>query len=120
MCQIKANSWKIHYGYGKCLKCGDTNLNTLTWHHRDKTTKEFNISKKACKWWALSNMPYKQWQTNVWNKIRNEVRKCDLLCKWCHIQLHRTEDLATRDKKTHRNKQTDLFWKSLNKRSTTA
>lgn len=106
MCKIKSNSWKIHYGYGKCLKCGETSLDDLTWHHRNKSSKLFVPSKKTCKMGALDKI-YDERQSRNWQYIRAELRKCDLLCRWCHNLLHKLEDRAlakaARFKKAKRN-----------------
>ena len=44
----------------------------MVFHHRDPNTKEFKISA------AILN----------WEKIRQEIDKCELLCCRCHTELH--------------------------------
>lgn len=65
---------------GQCQKCGyNKSRKALVFHHRDPSTKHFTIA-----WaWHLS-----------WQKIQEEIEKCDLLCSNCHIELH--EDLQNK------------------------
>jgi len=59
---------------GKCVKCGyDKCIEALEFHHPDVTIKDFAISNK-----------------NVigWNKIKDELDKCVLLCANCHREEH--------------------------------
>ena len=58
---------------GKCEQCGyDTNLAALQWHHRDPSTKEFNIA---------------MFPTRSIENLRREADKCDLLCANCHAEV---------------------------------
>ena len=60
---------------GCCQKCGYNKfLRALTFHHRDPKLKSFGLS--------INNL----W-SKPWDKIREEVDKCDLLCSNCHIEL---------------------------------
>lgn len=62
---------------GKCVKCGyDKCSNALEFHHVDDR-KEFGISKKG--------------YTKSWKKIKNELKKCVLLCANCHREEHYDE-----------------------------
>lgn len=54
-------------GYNQCIRA-------LDFHHRDATTKEYNITHLRC-------YPF------YGDKVQNELKKCDLLCKNCH-KLH--------------------------------
>jgi len=58
---------------GKCKKCGDSNIFHLVFHHPFGEEKE----KSIC-----------QIRTKRWSVIREEVKKCELLCRNCHIELH--------------------------------
>jgi 5-methylcytosine-specific restriction endonuclease McrA len=58
---------RIDYLGGKCVGCGTTE--DLQFDHIDRTTKEYSISKKA---------------DYVFEKIKPELDKCQLLCKECH------------------------------------
>lgn len=58
---------------GKCEKCGyDKNLAVLCFHHRNPKEKSFTLNR--C--------------TQSWNKLIEELNKCDLLCANCHTELH--------------------------------
>jgi 5-methylcytosine-specific restriction endonuclease McrA len=59
---------------GKCQYCGyDKFAGALEFHHIDATTKDFTISNLL--------------RCNS-EKIREEVKKCALLCSNCHKELH--------------------------------
>ena len=59
---------------GKCKICGyEKCIASLCFHHRDKTEKEFVLSRNFNK---------------SWEKIKKEAEKCDLLCANCHTELH--------------------------------
>ena len=61
---------------GKCKNCGyDKNLHNLCFHHRDPSTKlfEVNVHKLASKKWDI---------------LIEEANKCDLLCFHCHNDIH--------------------------------
>ena len=64
---------------GKCLICGyGKNYTAMVFHHRDSSKKSFD-----------------------WNRLRlqsvsvmkNELKKCDLLCCRCHTELHNPDCL---------------------------
>jgi len=64
----------IEYKGGKCIICGYNKSNrSLDFHHRDPNEKEFGIGHSK----ILS-----------WDRVRNELDKCDLLCKNCHGEIH--------------------------------
>ena len=52
-----------------CIMCGETNSNRLHFHHRDPSTKLFNIGNRG------------HYPMDV---IMAEVAKCDVLCGTCH------------------------------------
>lgn len=61
---------------GKCERCGyHKNYGVLNFHHKDITTKSFNLNGRA-----LSNKP--------WDEVLAEADKCMLLCSNCHLELH--------------------------------
>ncbi len=61
---------------GKCYRCGyNKNLAALQFHHRDPEIKEDVLDARS-----LSN------RTIEW--IKNELKKCDLLCANCHTEYH--------------------------------
>lgn len=61
---------------GECIVCGyNKNFSALTFHHRDSSTKNFPLDVR-----------------NICNRriesVRDEAKKCDLLCSNCHQELH--------------------------------
>jgi len=61
---------------GKCKECGWTgNQAGFDFHHRDPSQKEF----------SLGNIAHKSWSV-----IKEELKKCDLLCRNCHSIHHST------------------------------
>lgn len=64
----------IEYKGGKCEICGYSKCNSaLEFHHVDPKQKDFHISKNMNK---------------SWDKIKNEIEKCILVCANCHRELH--------------------------------
>jgi len=64
----------IEYKGGKCSQCGYSKCDeTLEFHHRSGK-KDFGISSKG--------------YTRSWEKVRQELDKCVLLCANCHRELH--------------------------------
>lgn len=64
---------------GKCMRCGFDHPAALQFHHRDPSTKEFNLSHGA----SLGKPKKFPWPT-----ILEEIKKCDLLCSNCHFIEH--------------------------------
>lgn len=61
---------------GACCLCGYNRcLRALSAHHLDPSQKDFNIGQ------AKAN-------PKSWSKIVSELRKCVLLCKNCHDEVH--------------------------------
>jgi len=60
----------IKYLGGKCSCCGEEDVFSLEFHHTDSSKKEFTISSSC-----------------GWEKMKNEVDKCVLLCRNCHSEL---------------------------------
>lgn len=64
----------IDYKGGKCIHCGyDKYYGAMHFHHRDPTQKEMNWNRM---------------RSQGWNKIRQELDKCVLVCSNCHAELH--------------------------------
>lgn len=61
----------------KCEECGQDHPATLDFHHKDPTTKKFNLSKRGC----ISQGFGKK-------KVLEEIKKCIVLCSNCHRILH--------------------------------
>jgi len=71
---LKRKKWAVDLLGGKCQKCGYKKcLSTLTFHHKNPKEKEFNIGIKL------------DWKEKT---ILKELKKCDLLCFNCHMELH--------------------------------
>jgi hypothetical protein len=71
----------LEYKGIKCKNCNyDKCSASLHFHHIDKTTKSFNLSKET----KYSN--YKS-ISDVEQHIIEELNKCDILCGNCHMEL---------------------------------
>ena len=65
----------VSYKGGCCQVCGyDRCIEALEFHHLDPSQKDFGISKKG--------------YTRSWEKVKEEVEKCILLCANCHREAH--------------------------------
>jgi len=64
----------VEYKGGKCEKCGYNKCNwSLHFHHIDPTKKEFTFSR---------------YSNHSWEKIKNELDKCIMICSNCHGEIH--------------------------------
>lgn len=64
----------VEYKGGKCEQCGyDKCLGSLDFHHVDPTEKDPN---------------WKKMRTWKFERVKDELDKCMLLCKNCHGELH--------------------------------
>jgi len=60
---------------GKCVVCDyDKCVGNMVFHHTDPTKKDFTISSKG--------------HTISYEKLKEEAKKCILLCCRCHGELH--------------------------------
>lgn len=60
----------------KCEKCGyDKCKKALDFHHKDPSKKEIEIGKSAVNGWCKA-------------RIEKEIKKCIVLCKNCHAEIH--------------------------------
>lgn len=57
-----------------CIQCGFLDHRALVFHHRDPSTKSFQINQNA---WARKTQD-----------ILDEISKCDVLCANCHQIRH--------------------------------
>ena len=72
--------WLLRLKMGlKCIKCGEDHVSCLDFHHKDPSTKSFNISRAI-----LDGVSKKQ--------LLQEIAKCDVLCANCHRKHHWSED----------------------------
>lgn len=66
----------LEYKGAKCECCGYAKSSrALQFHHLDPNEKDFTISSG---------------QTKSWEKIKDELDKCILLCSNCHAEHHDT------------------------------
>lgn len=66
---------------GRCIKCNYNKcLNALTFHHINQEDKKFDISDR---------LHYKM------SMLREEVKKCILVCQNCHSEIHENEGYGT-------------------------
>lgn len=71
----KLKQMAIDYKGGKCQVCGYNKcVGALEFHHPDPNEKEFGMSDGG-------------W-TRAWEKIKNEIEKCMLVCANCHREIH--------------------------------
>lgn len=68
----------VNYLGGTCQICGNNNIFHFTFHHRNRSEKENGIGEIRC---------------HRWSTILNEIKKCDLVCKNCHEEIHYTENI---------------------------
>ncbi len=65
----------LEYKGSRCEHCGyDRCMEALEFHHLASARKDFGISSKG--------------YTRSWEKIREELDKCVLLCANCHREVH--------------------------------
>ena len=71
----KLREMAVQYGGGKCALCGyDRCDDALEFHHKDSSKKEFAISQDGL--------------TRSWERVKDEIEKCVLVCANCHRELH--------------------------------
>ena len=71
----KVRLMAVEYKGGRCQVCDyDRCIEALEFHHLDPTQKDFGISHKG--------------YTRSWERVREEVDKCILLCANCHREFH--------------------------------
>ena len=71
--RIKVKNKLVEYKGGKCEKCGYNKcIDALEFHHKDPNQKDFSIGGKS---WSFE-------------KLKNEVDKCILVCANCHREIH--------------------------------
>ncbi len=60
-----------------CIRCGYCKSHwALDLHHRDPGTKSFGFGESTRRSWA---------------SLRAEIKKCDVICRNCHAELHEEE-----------------------------
>ncbi len=74
--KYKLKALRAH-GHVSCQRCGFPHPAALEFHHRDPSTKEFNIATAVV---APKKYP--------WEAILKELEKCDVICSNCHKIEH--------------------------------
>ena len=70
----KIKRMAVEYKGGKCEICGYNKcIDALDFHHTD-SKKEFGVGEKG--------------HTRSWNKVKEEIDKCILVCANCHREIH--------------------------------
>lgn len=65
----------IEYLGGKCIFCKYNRCSAaLDFHHLDEDNKNFGLSQKG--------------MTRSWEKTKQELKKCILVCANCHREIH--------------------------------
>lgn len=65
----------VAYKGGKCQVCGYNKcVGALEFHHINSEEKDFGVSAKG--------------YTRSWDKVREEIDKCVLVCANCHREIH--------------------------------
>jgi len=54
-----------------CMRCGEKHIACLSFHHRDASRKECNVSNAVNQGWGIE-------------RTKREIAKCDVLCENCH------------------------------------
>ena len=76
----KVRRMAVEYKGGKCSRCGyDRCIEALEFHHLDASQKDFGISQDG--------------YTRSWERVRQELDKCVLVCANCHRELHASTQL---------------------------
>lgn len=71
----KVRQMSVEYKGSKCATCGYNRcIEALEFHHNDLSQKDFGISEKG--------------YTRSWDKVKEELDKCIMLCANCHRELH--------------------------------
>jgi 5-methylcytosine-specific restriction endonuclease McrA len=79
--RAKIKDMAIAYKGGKCFLCGYSRCkDALEFHHLDSNSKEFGVSKDGL--------------TRSWERVKNEIENCVLVCANCHRELHNKRSLS--------------------------
>lgn len=68
-----------HKNTHPCSECGEADPRCLDFHHRDESTKEFNLSEH---------------KGRSASEVEKEIQKCVMLCANCHRKEHINEEYA--------------------------
>lgn len=71
----KIRDMAIDFLGGKCMYCGYNRCSAaLDFHHLDERKKKFGLSQDGL--------------TRSWEKTKQELQKCILVCANCHREIH--------------------------------
>ena len=71
----KLREMAVEYKGGKCVFCGYAkDIVALDFHHLDESRKDFGLSQRGL--------------TRSWERIKQELDKCILVCANCHREIH--------------------------------
>jgi len=90
----------INYLGGKCMCCGDDDIFSLDFHHKNPKNKKGTV---GCRIRGLNGYSSK------WSSVLAEAKKCDLLCRNCHAEFH----AVTKDVRLGELKQDLLKYKNV-------
>jgi len=72
--RIRTKEKAVEYKGGKCVICNyDRCIKGFDFHHLDPSKKDFTIGSNS---------------SIAWEKIKNEIEKCILVCCRCHREIH--------------------------------
>lgn len=65
----------VEYKGGKCARCGyNKYIGALEFHHTNPKQKDFSVGAGG--------------HSRAWEKVKEELDKCILLCANCHREVH--------------------------------
>lgn len=71
----KLKELSVQFKGGKCIFCGYSKYSgALELHHKDPASKDFSLSVRGL--------------TRSWERIKEELEKCVLVCSNCHREIH--------------------------------
>ena len=71
----KVKYMAVAYKGGKCQCCGyNKYIGALEFHHVDPAQKDFGVSSQG--------------YTHSWDRVKQEINKCVLVCANCHREIH--------------------------------
>ena len=59
----------------KCARCPENDIACLDFHHKDDSSKDFNVAKAITIGYSIE-------------RIKKEIEKCEILCSNCHRKHH--------------------------------
>jgi hypothetical protein len=81
----KIRQMAVEYKGGRCQVCGYNHcIEALEFHHANSSGKDFSISEKG--------------YTRSWDKVKEELDKCILVCANCHREIHASSAASSRNR----------------------